>query len=103
MKLSRLREDLEAEMEDLTASLFEEAHKMVRDANVKQGRRPNSIDTYFATESVLESVPSKVSAVADKNAGLVKIDRKSVEWHRGLIAIPVLEVNSRGVDGLENR
>ena len=45
----------------------------------------------------------KVSAVADKNAGLVKIDRKSVEWHRGLIAIPVLEVNSRGVDGLENR
>ena len=46
---------------------------------------------------------SKVSAVADKNAGLVKIDRKSVEWHRGLIAIPVLEVNSQGVDGLENR
>ena len=35
-KLSRLRGDLEAEMEDLTASLFEEAHKMVRDANIKQ-------------------------------------------------------------------
>ena len=48
-------------------------------------------------------VDSKVSAVADKNAGLVKIDRKSVEWHCGLIAIPVLEVNSLGVDGLENR
>ena len=31
----------------------------------------------------------------------MKIDRKSVEWHRGLITIPVLEVNSRGVDGLE--
>ena len=40
-----------------------------------------------------------MSAVAEKNAGLVKIDRKSLEWHRGLIAIPVLEVNSRGVDG----
>ena len=38
VKLSRLREDLESEMEDLTASLFEEAHKMVRDAMVKQGR-----------------------------------------------------------------
>ena len=48
-------------------------------------------------------VEIKVSAVADKNAGLVKIDRKSVEWHCGLIAIPVLEVNSLGVDGLENR
>ena len=51
----------------------------------------------------LQTLPTKVNAVADKNAGLVKIDRKSVEWHRGLIAIPVLEVNSRGVDGLENR
>ena len=50
-----------------------------------------------------DTITTKVSAVADKNAGLVKIDRKSVEWHRGLIAIPVLEVNSRGVDGLENR
>ena len=35
-RLSRIREDVEAELEDLTASLFEEAHKMVRDANVKQ-------------------------------------------------------------------
>lgn len=31
-----LRDDVEHELEDLTASLFEEAHKMVRDANVKQ-------------------------------------------------------------------
>ena len=50
-----------------------------------------------------DTITTKVSAVADKNAGLVKIDRKSVEWHPGLTAIPVLEVNSRGVDGLENR
>ncbi|TRY61293.1 hypothetical protein TCAL_08473 [Tigriopus californicus] len=35
-KLSRIRQDVESELEDLTASLFEEAHKMVRDANVKQ-------------------------------------------------------------------
>ena len=46
---------------------------------------------------------TKVSAVADKNAGLMKMDLKSVERHRSLIAIPVLEVNSLGVDGLENR
>lgn len=30
MRLSRIRGDVEAELEDLTASLFEEAHKMVR-------------------------------------------------------------------------
>jgi Rab-3A-interacting protein len=35
-RLSRIRDDMEAEIEDLTASLFEEAHKMVRDAMVKQ-------------------------------------------------------------------
>ncbi|CAL9696959.1 unnamed protein product [Knipowitschia caucasica] len=35
-RLSQVRDQLEQELEELTASLFEEAHKMVRDANVKQ-------------------------------------------------------------------
>ncbi|CAL8356556.1 unnamed protein product [Lota lota] len=35
-RLSQVRIQLEAELEELTASLFEEAHKMVREANVKQ-------------------------------------------------------------------
>ncbi|XP_058263719.1 guanine nucleotide exchange factor for Rab-3A isoform X4 [Hemibagrus wyckioides] len=35
-RLSLLRNQLEQELEELTASLFEEAHKMVREANVKQ-------------------------------------------------------------------
>uniref|UniRef100_A0A8C5H3M1 Guanine nucleotide exchange factor for Rab-3A-like n=1 Tax=Gouania willdenowi TaxID=441366 RepID=A0A8C5H3M1_GOUWI len=35
-RLSRVRIQLEQELEELTASLFEEAHKMVREANVKQ-------------------------------------------------------------------
>ncbi|XP_044125286.1 guanine nucleotide exchange factor for Rab-3A isoform X1 [Bufo gargarizans] len=35
-RLSKVREQLEQELEELTASLFEEAHKMVRDANLKQ-------------------------------------------------------------------
>ena len=64
---------------------------------------PTRLMTEYARLFKSLKQPTKVSAVADKNAGLVKIDRKSVEWHRGLIAIPVLEVNSRGVDGLENR
>ncbi len=34
--LSRIRKDVDSELEELTASLFEEAHKMVRQANVKQ-------------------------------------------------------------------
>nr|XP_033783802.1 guanine nucleotide exchange factor for Rab-3A isoform X3 [Geotrypetes seraphini] len=35
-RLSKVRDQLEQELEELTASLFEEAHKMVREANVKQ-------------------------------------------------------------------
>ncbi|XP_062973074.1 guanine nucleotide exchange factor for Rab-3A isoform X1 [Elgaria multicarinata webbii] len=35
-RLSKVREQLEQELEELTASLFEEAHKMVREANTKQ-------------------------------------------------------------------
>uniref|UniRef100_A0A287DB21 RAB3A interacting protein like 1 n=2 Tax=Ictidomys tridecemlineatus TaxID=43179 RepID=A0A287DB21_ICTTR len=35
-RLCRVREQLEQELEELTASLFEEAHKMVREANMKQ-------------------------------------------------------------------
>ncbi|XP_070282460.1 guanine nucleotide exchange factor for Rab-3A isoform X3 [Myotis yumanensis] len=35
-RLSKVREQLERELEELTASLFEEAHKMVREANTKQ-------------------------------------------------------------------
>ncbi|XP_034032229.1 guanine nucleotide exchange factor for Rab-3A isoform X2 [Thalassophryne amazonica] len=35
-RLSQVRNQLEQELEELTASLFQEAHKMVRDANVKQ-------------------------------------------------------------------
>ncbi|XP_041966395.1 guanine nucleotide exchange factor for Rab-3A isoform X1 [Alosa sapidissima] len=35
-RLSHVRNQLEQELEELTASLFEEAHKMVREANVKQ-------------------------------------------------------------------
>uniref|UniRef100_A0A8C2PA52 RAB3A interacting protein like 1 n=1 Tax=Capra hircus TaxID=9925 RepID=A0A8C2PA52_CAPHI len=35
-RLSKVREQLEQELEELTASLFEEAHRMVRDANMKQ-------------------------------------------------------------------
>ncbi|XP_064423397.1 guanine nucleotide exchange factor for Rab-3A isoform X2 [Latimeria chalumnae] len=35
-RLSKVRDQLEQELEELTASLFEEAHKMVREANTKQ-------------------------------------------------------------------
>ncbi|KAL3266966.1 hypothetical protein HHI36_011115 [Cryptolaemus montrouzieri] len=35
-KLGRIKQEVEAELEDLTASLFQEAHNMVREANERQ-------------------------------------------------------------------
>lgn len=37
-RLSKIRDEVERELEDLTASLFTEAHKMVNEANVKRER-----------------------------------------------------------------
>uniref|UniRef100_A0A8C4FDJ8 RAB3A interacting protein like 1 n=1 Tax=Catagonus wagneri TaxID=51154 RepID=A0A8C4FDJ8_9CETA len=51
-RLSKVREQLEQELEELTASLFEEAHKMVREANMKQA----------ASEKQLEEARGKVDA-----------------------------------------
>uniref|UniRef100_A0A8C3YNK6 RAB3A interacting protein like 1 n=1 Tax=Catagonus wagneri TaxID=51154 RepID=A0A8C3YNK6_9CETA len=49
-RLSKVREQLEQELEELTASLFEEAHKMVREANMKQA----------ASEKQLEEARGKI-------------------------------------------
>lgn len=42
-KLSRIREEVESELHDLTASLFQEAHKMVGEANVKRAASERSL------------------------------------------------------------
>ncbi|XP_061773199.1 guanine nucleotide exchange factor for Rab-3A isoform X2 [Nerophis ophidion] len=62
-RLSQVRNQLEQELEELTASLFEEAHKMVREANVKQAasekqlkEAQGKIDVLQAEVTVLKSM-----------------------------------------------
>ncbi|XP_061138322.1 guanine nucleotide exchange factor for Rab-3A-like isoform X1 [Syngnathus typhle] len=62
-RLSQVRIQLEQELEELTASLFEEAHKMVREANVKQAgaekqlkEAQGKIDVLQAEVTVLKSL-----------------------------------------------
>ena len=43
IKLSRIRDDVESEMQELTASLFQEAHRMVGEANVKRASAEKSL------------------------------------------------------------
>ncbi|KAJ7330236.1 RAB3A interacting protein [Desmophyllum pertusum] len=60
-KLSRVRNELESELEELTASLFQEAHAMVRAAKVKQAAAEkrfkeanNKVDVLQAEVSALK-------------------------------------------------
>lgn len=60
VRLTRIREEVETELEDLTASLFQEAHNMVREANVKQA----------AAEKALNESQMKVEVLSAEVAAL---------------------------------
>ncbi|XP_067950734.1 guanine nucleotide exchange factor for Rab-3A-like [Watersipora subatra] len=59
-KLERVRDQMEQELEELTASLFEEANKMVQDANVK---RMHTEKLLKEAESSIEVLNAEVQAL----------------------------------------
>uniref|UniRef100_S4R639 RAB3A interacting protein (rabin3) n=1 Tax=Petromyzon marinus TaxID=7757 RepID=S4R639_PETMA len=54
-RLSKVRDQLGQELEELTASLFEEAHKMVREANVKQATAEKQLNEAQGKIDVLQA------------------------------------------------
>ncbi|KAJ8245488.1 hypothetical protein GJAV_G00271270 [Gymnothorax javanicus] len=54
-RLSQVRDQLGRELEELTASLFEEAHKMVREANVKQATAEKQLKEALGKIDVLQA------------------------------------------------
>ncbi|XP_036114804.1 guanine nucleotide exchange factor for Rab-3A isoform X5 [Molossus molossus] len=54
-RLSKVREQLEQELEELTASLFEEAHKMVREANMKQAASEKQLKEAWGKIDMLQA------------------------------------------------
>ncbi|XP_044050388.1 guanine nucleotide exchange factor for Rab-3A isoform X5 [Siniperca chuatsi] len=54
-RLSQVRNQLEQELEELTASLFEEAHKMVHEANVKQAAAEKQLKEAHGKIDVLQA------------------------------------------------
>ncbi|KAG7456138.1 hypothetical protein MATL_G00248550 [Megalops atlanticus] len=54
-KLSKVRDQLGQELEELTASLFEEAHKMVREANMKQATAEKQLKEALGKIDVLQA------------------------------------------------
>ncbi|XP_028305056.1 rab-3A-interacting protein isoform X1 [Gouania willdenowi] len=54
-RLSKVRDQLSQELEELTASLFQEAHKMVREANVKQANAEKQLKEALGKIDVLQA------------------------------------------------
>ncbi|XP_048217108.1 guanine nucleotide exchange factor for Rab-3A isoform X4 [Perognathus longimembris pacificus] len=54
-RLYKVREQLERELEELTASLFEEAHKMVREANMKQATSEKQLKEAWGKIDMLQA------------------------------------------------
>ncbi|KAJ8008821.1 hypothetical protein DPEC_G00082400 [Dallia pectoralis] len=54
-RLSKIRDQLGQELEELTASLFEEAHKMVREANIKQSTAEKQLKEAHGKIDVLQA------------------------------------------------
>ncbi|XP_075234372.1 guanine nucleotide exchange factor for Rab-3A-like isoform X2 [Lycorma delicatula] len=59
-RLSRIRKEVEAELEDLTASLFQEAHNMVREANMRQAAAEKALKESLMQ---IEVLTAEVSAL----------------------------------------
>lgn len=59
-KLARIKQEVEVELEDLTASLFQEAHNMVREANEKQTAAERALRE---SEMKVEVLMAEVSAL----------------------------------------
>lgn len=59
-KLSRIREEVESELEDLTASLFEEANHMVYDANVLRAKAQKEL---YEANLKIEVLQAEVQAL----------------------------------------
>nr|XP_046209514.1 guanine nucleotide exchange factor for Rab-3A-like [Oncorhynchus gorbuscha] len=62
-RLSLIRDQLEQELEELTASLFEEAHKMVREANVKQAAAEKQLKEAQGKIDVLQAEVSALKTM----------------------------------------
>ncbi|EDM12787.1 RAB3A interacting protein (rabin3)-like 1, isoform CRA_b [Rattus norvegicus] len=69
-RLCKVRAQLEQELEELTASLFEEAHKMVREANMKQAASEKQLKEAWGkvdTTLFAEFQAWRASPTLDKN------------------------------------
>ncbi|KYN13872.1 PREDICTED: guanine nucleotide exchange factor for Rab-3A-like [Trachymyrmex cornetzi] len=92
-RLSRIRQDVEAELEELTASLFQEAHNMVREANVRQA----------TAERLLEESRMKSEVLAAEVAALKTLVLTSTPSRPNPHLHPQIDTKARISNGEENQ
>ncbi|XP_017885045.1 guanine nucleotide exchange factor for Rab-3A-like isoform X1 [Ceratina calcarata] len=84
-RLSRIKRDVEIELEELTASLFQEAHNMVREANVRQA----------TAERLLEESRMKAEVLAAEVAALKTLVLTSTPAKPNFHLHPQIDTRSR--------
>ncbi|KAL0121779.1 hypothetical protein PUN28_006918 [Cardiocondyla obscurior] len=92
-RLSRIRQDVETELEELTASLFQEAHNMVREANVRQA----------TAERLLEESRMKSEVLAAEVAALKTLVLTSTPSRPNPHLHPQIDTKGRVSNGEENQ
>lgn len=91
-RLSRIRQDVEAELEELTASLFQEAHNMVREANLRQA----------TAEKLLEESRMKAEVLAAEVAALKTLVLTSTPARPNPHLHPQIDTKSRSSQNSED-
>lgn len=84
-RLSRIKQDVEIELEELTASLFQEAHNMVREANIRQA----------TAERLLEESRMKAEVLAAEVAALKTLVLTSTPAKPNFHLHPQIDTKSR--------
>nr|XP_012228841.1 PREDICTED: guanine nucleotide exchange factor for Rab-3A-like [Linepithema humile]XP_012228842.1 PREDICTED: guanine nucleotide exchange factor for Rab-3A-like [Linepithema humile] len=92
-RLSRIRQDVETELEELTASLFQEAHNMVREANVRQA----------TAERLLEESRMKSEVLAAEVAALKTLVLTSTPSRPNPHLHPQIDTKGRVGNGEESQ
>ncbi|KAK0097171.1 hypothetical protein PV326_003029 [Microctonus aethiopoides] len=92
-RLSRFRQDVETELEELTASLFQEAHNMVRVANTRQA----------TAERLLEESRMKTEVLAAEVAALKTLVLTSTPAHPNPHLHPQIDTRCRSVSSDDNQ
>ncbi|XP_070535914.1 guanine nucleotide exchange factor for Rab-3A-like [Ptychodera flava] len=82
-KLSRVQSEMDKELEELTASLFQEAHGMVNEANVKRAAAEKQCQEALSKIDVLQAEVSALKTLVITSTPSMHYRKSKLGFHRG--------------------